>query len=112
MDKLIEKLKLEMREWVDGLNKKDIEIMFTLYAYEYCIKEAFIYYFYERSVPNEIQKLLMDKENVLEYLYMEYLRDDSVNTQDVINEFMDNVICKFKTPCFQGVSRCDFGNKM
>lgn len=96
MDKLIEKLKLEMREWVDGLTNRvtEAKVLFPLYAYEYCIKEELIYYFSDNNIPEEVQQFLIDKKNTLDYLYMEYLYDDGTNIQNELAGFVDNLIFK------------------
>lgn len=100
MDKLIHKLNKEMKCWVgDLIANSDIpnNELLEKYSYEYCIKQEIVDYFECNIISNEFEQFLLDKDDILEYLYSEYISDDTANIQNEIEGFVSNVIYKFKT---------------
>ena len=93
MDKLREKLYKEMESWVSDLvANSDLpkrELLST-YAYEYCIKDEIINFFNGCNDEewNDYYNELLQKDNTLEYLYGEYMKDDSANIQYDIADFI------------------------
>ena len=93
MDKLRNKLYKEMESWVSDLvTNSDLpkRELLSAYAYEYCIKDEIISYFdgCNDEEWNDYYNDLLKKDNTLEYLYGEYMENDTANIQDVIADFM------------------------
>lgn len=100
MDKLIHKLNEEMKCWVgDLVCNSDISNykLLDCYSYEYCIKKEIIDYFGCNIISDEFEQFLLNRPDTLEYLYQEYMNDDTANIQNEIEGFISNVIYKFKT---------------
>ena len=100
MDKLVHKLNEEMKCWVgDLVCNSDIssDKLLDYYSYEHCIKKEIIDYFECNVISDELEQFLLDRDDTLEYLYQEYMSDDTANIQNEIEGFISNVIYKFKT---------------
>ena len=100
MDKLVHKLNEEMKCWVgDLVSNSDIssDKLLARYSYEYCINKEIIDYFECNVISDELEQFLLDRDDALEYLYQEYMSDDTANIQNEIEGFVSNVIYKFKT---------------
>lgn len=100
MDKLIQRLNEEMRSWVgDLVTNSDLssEKLLKRYSYEYCIKEEIINYFSENIISDDFEEFLLDKEDTLSYLYVEYMEDDTANIHNEIEGFVSNLCYRFKT---------------
>ena len=98
MDKLIQKLNKEMSSWVDDLvANADLSSRELLkrYSYEYCIKEEIINCFLENNISDDFKEFLLNKEDTLSYLYMEYMEDDTVNIHDEIERLISNLRYRF-----------------
>ena len=100
MDKLVHKLNEEMKCWVGDLvtnsDLPDVELL-SRHSYEYCIKKEIIDYFDGRDdISDDFIVVLMGKESTLEYLYGEYMKDDTVNIQNEIENLISNIIFKLK----------------
>lgn len=85
MDKLRNKLYKEMESWISDLvTNSDLpkRELLSAYAYEYCIKDEIINFFDGCNEElNDYYNELLQKDNTLEYLYGEYMKDDSANIQ-------------------------------
>ena len=86
--------------WVSDLvtnsDLPNIELL-SRYSYEYCVKKEIIDYFEgENDVFNGFIDVLMNQNNTLEYLYGEYMKDDTVNIQNEIERLIDNINFKLK----------------
>ena len=55
------------------------------------------FYFECNVISDELEQFLLDRDDALEYLYQEYMSDDTANIQNEIEGFVSNVIYKFKT---------------
>ena len=100
MDKLVHKLNEEMKCWVgDLVSNSDIssDKLLARYSYEYCIKKEITDYFECNVISDELEQFLLNRDDALEYLYQEYMSDDTANIQNEIEGFISNVIYKFKT---------------
>ena len=100
MDKLVHKLNEEMKCWVgDLVSNSDIssDKLLARYSYEYCIKKEITDYFECNVISDELEQFLLDRDDALEYLYQEYMSDDTANIQNEIEGFVSNVIYKYKT---------------
>lgn len=65
------------------------------YSYEYCIKEEIIDYFSENDISDDFKEILLNKEDVLSYLYIEYMEDDMANIHNEIEGFISNLRYRF-----------------
>lgn len=100
MDKLTQRLNEEMSSWIgDLVTNSDLssEKLLKRYSYEYCIKEEIINYFSENIIPDDFEEFLLDKEDALSYLYVEYMEDDTANIHNEIEEFVSNLGHRFRT---------------
>ena len=101
MDNLTEKLEKEFCEWVNNLHndyqQSSQTIFLDKYAYEYTIKKEIIHYFEDNIILYKFEKYLMSKLNTLEYLYYEYMDDDTANVHNEIDYFIDNLIYRLKS---------------
>lgn len=98
MDKLIRRLNKEKNSWVDDLvANSDLSSRELLkkYSYEYCIKEEIIGYFLENNISDDLKEFLLNKEDILSYLYMEYMKDDTANIHNEIERFISNLRYRF-----------------
>ena len=99
MDKLIQRLNKEMKSWVNDLVANSDLLSGELlkrYSYEYCIKEEIIDYFSENDISDDLKEFLLNKEDTLFYLYMEYMEDDTANIHNEIERFISNLCYRFK----------------
>lgn len=99
MDKLIQRLNKEMKSWVNDLVANSDLLSGELlkrYSYEYCIKEEIIDYFSENDISDDLKEFLLNKEDTLSYLYMEYMEDDTTNIHNEIEGFVSNLCYRFK----------------
>lgn len=100
IDKLIRKLYKEMDNWVEGLvanSDLSSEELLKRYSYEYCIKEEIINYFLENTISDGFEDFLLDKEDTLSYLYVEYMEDDTANIHNEIERLISNLRYRFNT---------------
>lgn len=98
IDKLIRKLNKEMNSWVDDFAaNSDLSSgeLLKLYSYEYCIKEEIIDYFSENNISDDFKEFLLNKEDTLSYLYMEYMKDDTANIHNEIERLISNLRYRF-----------------
>lgn len=61
------------------------------YAYEYCIKMGIVEHFSENTVSEDMAKMLLAKQDILDFLYMEYLEDDTAKIHREIDKFISNL---------------------
>lgn len=88
-----------MNSWVDDLvANSDLSSgeLLKRYSYEYCIKEEIIDYFSENDISDDLKEFLLNKEDTLSYLYMEYMEDDTANIHNEIEGFISNLRYRFK----------------
>ena len=78
----------------DGISR---EKLLASYSQEYGIKKEIVDYFECNVISDEFEQFLLDRDDALEYLYQEYMSDDTANIQNEIEGFISNVIYKFKT---------------
>lgn len=98
IDKLIRKLNKEMNSWVDDLvANSDLSSgeLLKRYSYKYCIKKEIINYFLENDISDDLKEFLLNKEDTLSYLYMEYMEDDTANIHNEIERFISNLCYRF-----------------
>ena len=101
MDKLTQRLNEEMNSWIgDLVTNSDLssEKLLKRYSYDCCIKEEIINYFSENIISDDFEEFLLDKENTLSYLYIEYMGDDTVNIHNEIEGFVNNLYYRLRTP--------------
>lgn len=99
MDKLTQRLNEEMNSWIgDLVTNSDLssEKLLKRYSYEYCIKEEIINYFSENIISDDFEEFLLDKEDTLSYLYVEYMEDDTANIHNEIEGFVSNLYYRLK----------------
>lgn len=99
MDKLIKKLNEEMNSWVNDLvanSDLPTEELFKSYSYEYCIRKEIVYYFEENAIGDWFENFLLSKEDILSYLYIEYIEDDLADIHNEIESFINNIIYKLQ----------------
>lgn len=111
-EKLILRLEEELNNWLDTLpntteeEKEKEETTPTTtptatattttrtlrsYAYEYCIKMGIVEHFSENTVSEDMAKMLLAKQDILDFLYMEYLEDDTAKIHREIDKFISNL---------------------
>lgn len=116
-EKLILRLEEELNNWLDTLpntteEEKEKEETITApttttttptttattttrtlrsYAYEYCIKMGIVEHFSENTVSEDMAKMLLAKQDILDFLYMEYLADDTAKIHREIDKFISNL---------------------
>lgn len=111
-EKLILRLEEELNNWLDTLpntteeEKEKEETTSTTtptatattttrtlrsYAYEYCIKMGIVEHFSENTVSEDMAKMLLAKQDILDFLYMEYLEDDTAKIHREIDKFISNL---------------------
>ena len=98
IDKLIRKLYKERDNWVDDLvANSDLSSgeLLKLYSYECCIKEGIIDYLLGDNISDDLKEFLLNKEDTLFYLYMEYMKDDTVNIHNEIERLISNLRYRF-----------------
>lgn len=61
------------------------------YAYEYCFKMGIVEHFSENTVSEDLAKMLLAKQDILDFLYMEYLEDDTAKIHREIDKFISNL---------------------
>lgn len=99
MDKLTQRLNEEMNSWIgDLVTNSDLssEKLLKQYSYEYYIKEEIINYFSENIISDNFEEFLLDKEDTLSYLYVEYMKDDTANIHNEIEGFVSNLYYRLK----------------
>ena len=100
MDKLTQRLNEEMSSrnwWLNHQSNLSSEKLLKRYSYEYCIKEEIINYFSENIISDDFEEFLLDKEDTLSYLYVEYMEDDTANIHNEIEGFVSNLCYRFRT---------------
>lgn len=107
-ERLILRLEEELNNWLDTLpntteeEEKEKEETITAtattttrtlrsYAYEYCIKMGIVEHFTENTVSEDLAKMLLAKQDILDFLYMEYLEDDTAKIHREIDKFISNL---------------------
>ena len=93
-DKLIRKLYKERDTWVENLvANSDLsnEELLKLYSYECCIKQGIIDYLLGDNISDDLKEFLLNKEDTLSYLYMEYMKDDTANIYNEIERLISNL---------------------
>ena len=105
-EKLILRLEEELNNWLDTLpntteEEKEKEETTTTtttttrtlrsYAYEYCFKMGIVEHFSENTVSEDLAKMLLAKQDILDFLYMEYLEDDTAKIHREIDKFISNL---------------------
>lgn len=105
-ERLILRLEEELNNWLDTLpntteEEKEKEETTTTattttrtlrsYAYEYCIKMGIVEHFSENTVSEDLAKMLLAKQDILDFLYMEYLEDDTAKIHREIDKFISNL---------------------
>lgn len=55
------------------------------------VREEIVNYFSENIISDDFEKFLLSKEDTLFYLYVEYMKDDTANIHNEIEEFISNV---------------------
>lgn len=98
IDKLIRKLYKERDTWVENLvanSDLSTEELLKLYSYECCIKEGIIDYLLGDNISDDLKEFLLNKEDTLSYLYMEYMKDDTVNIYNEIERLISNLRYRF-----------------
>lgn len=109
-ERLILRLEEELNNWLDTLpniteeEKAKEETTTTTttatttmtrtlrsYAYEYCIKMGIVEHFSENTVSEDLAKMLLAKQDILDFLYMEYLEDDTAKIHREIDKFISNL---------------------
>lgn len=106
-ERLILRLEEELNNWLDTLpntteEEKEKEETTTTtttattralrsYTYEYCIKMGIVEHFSENTVSEDLAKMLLAKQDILDFLYMEYLEDDTAKIHREIDKFISNL---------------------
>ena len=108
-ERLILRLEEELNNWLDTLpntteEEKEKEETTTTtttptattrtlrsYAYEYCFKMGIVEHFSENTVSEDLAKMLLAKQDILDFLYMEYLEDDTAKIHREIDKFISNL---------------------
>ena len=95
---LIQKMEMELEDWLASLmkNAKSRSRVLETNAYEFSIKNEIIYYARCCMFSEEFLEFLNNNENTLQYIWKEFLDDDSVNTQIDINALFTKLALKFK----------------
>lgn len=105
-ERLLLRLEEELNNWLDTLpntteeeKAKEEETTTATtttrtlrsYAYEYCIKMGIVEHFSENTVSEDLAKMLLAKQDILDFLYMEYLEDDTAKIHREIDKFISNL---------------------
>ena len=97
-DTELQRMQLEFKKWVKSLNTKgkSPDTILEDFAYEYTSKQELIYFVEGLNASTAFIEFLNGRENILEYLWSEYLDSDSTNVQNEINELFDEILFKFE----------------
>lgn len=52
---------------------------------------------FQRIISDDFEEFLLDKEDTLFYLYVEYMEDDTANIHNEIEGFVSNLCYRFRT---------------
>ena len=98
LDEVLQRMRLEFEKWVKSLNtdSKSLDKILEDFAYEYTIKQELISFVADLNAPMTFLEFLNSRENILEFLWSNYMDNDDLNIQNEIIELFAEIFFKFE----------------